>query len=205
MSASPQASESSSTPNPPSQGERPSGGRIALFLFPAVLGLLADLGTKTYFFQKYQFAEQGPMLDPTWWIDGVFGVQLSTNRGALFGLGSGYSWLFAAFSVVAVVGILLWVARFGGWRDRWLTVCLGMITGGILGNLYDRIGLGWEPGVPELERYSVRDWIHFKWEGSYFFDPWPNFNIADSLLVCGAVMLMIHAIFLTPPQQDSAS
>ena len=66
-----------------------------------------------------------------------------------------------------------------------------------MGNLYDRLGLSgleWpgdalhEPGTPV---YAVRDWIHFKLDGLV---DWPIFNLADSLLVCGACLLVWHAV-----------
>ena len=137
---------------------------------------------------------------PHWWIDGVFGIQTSTNPGALFGIGSGLSWVFALFSVAALIGIFVWLFKFGAIRDRWLTFTLGLISGGILGNLYDRVGLGYLDIYPLEIKNNVRDWILFRLEGVQFFDPWPNFNIADVCLVCGAVMLFIHAFFYTEPE-----
>jgi signal peptidase II len=74
-----------------------------------------------------------------------------------------------------------------------------MISGGILGNLYDRVGLGYVATYPMEIKNNVRDWILFELDGVRIFDPWPNFNIADSLLVCGAIMLFIHAFFYTEP------
>lgn len=199
---------------PSEQGERLTPGRIALFLSPLILGLAADLITKSYMFATY--------FDPTtlgpqtrhWFIDNLLGIQTSTNPGALFGLGSGFSLQFAALSIVAVVGILAWVFIFGAWTDRWLTFSLGMVTGGILGNLYDRLGWGFTEGFPESIRNNVRDWILFQLEGVPFFEPWPNFNIADSLLVTGAIMLFVHAFLFAPtdesldqerPQQEASS
>lgn len=131
-----------------------------------------------------------------WWIEGVFGVQTSTNPGALFGMGAGLSYVFATFSIVALTGILVWLFLFRAAADRWLTIALGLVSGGIIGNLYDRVGLGWKPEYPEWVRDNVRDWIYFRLEGVPFFDPWPNFNIADSLLVVGAAMLFVHSFVL---------
>ena len=75
----------------------------------------------------------------------------------------------------------------------WLTVALGMITGGIIGNLYDRLGMWWQEGYPPAWSSGVRDWI--LWQASATWK-WPNFNIADSLLVVGAGMLLYHSFFM---------
>ena len=68
-----------------------------------------------------------------------------------------------------------------------------MVTGGILGNLYDRLGL-WSTAADRV--HAVRDWILISYGGydlPVLGHSWPNFNIADSLLVCGAGMLFWHA------------
>ena len=53
----------------------------------------------------------------------------------------------------------------------------------------------------------MRDWILFTWpeSGLKIFDPWPNFNIADSLLVTGAIMLVVHALVWREKTDDAAS
>jgi len=61
---------------------------------------------------------------------------------------------------------------------------------GIFGNLYDRLGFPRLESSPGTTIYAVRDWLHFQIEP--VFD-WPIFNIADSLLVCGAALLVWHA------------
>jgi signal peptidase II len=128
------------------------------------------------------------------------------NPGALFGMGQGYWWVFACLSILATLGILTWLFVYGAARDRWLTVALGSITGGILGNLYDRLGL-WNPaGLRPEYQHGVRDWILFRWpeSGLAIFDPWPNFNIADSLLVTGAILLVVHAIVWREKKEPKA-
>lgn len=176
-----------------SRGESLSASRFALFFAPLLIGLGLDLWTKSALFD-WLFDPAGLHSAPYWLIEGVFGFQCSTNPGALFGMGSGYSWLFATFSLVALAGILVWLFVFGAARDRMLTFTLGLISGGILGNLYDRLGLGWQEGYPESIRNNVRDWILFRLEGVPFFDPWPNFNVADICLVTGAILLFLHAL-----------
>lgn len=157
-----------------------------MFLTIASVGCLADLTTK-----HYVFAWRGmPRPNNEWWIiPGFMGIETSLNPGALFGMGAGGGRIFAAFSIVAALGILYLVCVRRWARDWLLIVALGMILGGILGNLYDRLGLWHPPGQPDVWRNEVRDWILFRF-GSF---TWPNFNIADSLLVVGAGLLMWHA------------
>lgn len=177
--------------------------RFVLFFCVAALTLLADLVSKSVIFSSFFDPAQDFQM-PHFWVDGMFGIQTSTNPGALFGMGSGYSWLFAILSLIALAGIMLWLFVFGAGYDLFLTLTLGLISGGIMGNLYDRLGWGALPSYPESIRTNVRDWILFRLEGVPFFDPWPNFNLADCWLVCGAALLFFHALFLAPPDDVSA-
>jgi signal peptidase II len=61
--------------------------------------------------------------------------------------------------------------------------------GGVAGNLYDRLGLWWTPEFSANPKHAVRDWILFRY-GEW---TWPNFNVADMLLVFGAFLLVLHA------------
>ena len=61
---------------------------------------------------------------------------------------------------------------------------------GIMGNLYDRLGLWVVPGREEERLPEVRDWILLRY-GEF---SWPNFNVADSLLVSGAILLMWQSL-----------
>ena len=178
--------------------------RYVLFFALAISGCLIDLITKSVVFNKYFMkVAVAPKEAQHWWIEGVFGIQTSTNGGALFGIGNGMHWLFAGLSVVAIAGIFIWLFYFKGAMEKLLTVSLGLITGGILGNLYDRLGFGYSIGADSI-KYHVRDWLFFRWEGVSFLDPWPNFNIADSLLVCGAGLLFIHAFFFTAKSEKKS-
>lgn len=154
----------------------------------------ADLATKQWVFQWRGLPRQGN----EWWLwEPYVGIEPAVNIGALFGMGGGFGHVFAGLSVVAAVGITLWLFKFGAAHDRWLTWSLSLVMGGVLGNLYDRLGLWVQDGYPEQWSSGVRDWILFRY-GQY---TWPNFNIADSLLVCGGCMLMLHA-FWDRPQAD---
>lgn len=167
--------------------------RYIVFFSIAALGCLADLATKSCVFAKLGF----PPSDTCWLWNNVVGLQTSLNEGALFGMGQGKVGFFAVLSIVALAGIVVWLFPFAAARDRFLTVALGCVAAGILGNLYDRLGLPglrWEFPTPSGHAvgdpvYAVRDWILVRF-GSW---DWPNFNIADSLLVCGAILLVWHA------------
>ena len=163
--------------------------RVVVFLGLAIAGAIADLWSK-----QAIFAWRGlPGQKDIWWlIDGYFGIETAINLGAVFGIGQGQGVIFASLSVFAGIGILVWLFWFRAAYSMWLTVALGLISGGIIGNLYDRLGLWWQPGYPEAWKSGVRDWV--LWQASNQWK-WPNFNIADSLLVVGACMLMYQSFF----------
>ncbi len=164
-----------------------SPSRYLVFATIAGAGCLLDLLSKHWVFQWRGLPGQRPI----WWVwEGILGIETSLNTGALFGIGQQKVLVFAFLSCVAFVGILVWFIRSQVARDRFLTVTLACVTGGILGNLYDRLGLwsGGSAGEPRI--YAVRDWIRISYHGLV----WPNFNLADSLLVCGAILLVWHAL-----------
>jgi signal peptidase II len=172
--------------------ERAPANRYALFLLPAIIGCAADLASKYWLFAWPELRAG----DVYWLWTGHIGFQLSWNEGALFGMGQGKVWLFATLSIVAAVAIPIWLFVFRAARDAWLTLALGCVMGGVLGNLYDRLGLHgevWPAGHPRAGEtiYAVRDWM--LWQASDEWR-WPNFNIADSLLVCGAALLFLQAL-----------
>lgn len=162
--------------------------RYLVFLLIASLGCAADLLTKYWIFHWRGMPSPNGHTS-VWWIwQDYVGIQTATNTGALFGLGAGLTWLFALLSVFAAGGVFFWVFRAGAIREWLLTIALAAILAGILGNLYDRLGLWAVPGESGVRDFAVRDWILFRFR-SY---TWPNFNIADSLLVVGAIMLGWH-------------
>jgi signal peptidase II len=165
--------------------------RYILFGAIAALGFGADTLSKAWVFSWPELGAGNVY----WLWPGHAGFQLSWNQGALFGMGQGSTWVFASLSVLAGCAIPLWLFYWQAARDLWLTVALGSVMGGLLGNLYDRLGLpdhlwpgrGIEVGQPV---HAVRDWILVQWSDQM---RWPNFNIADSLLVVGAIALVLHA------------
>jgi signal peptidase II len=177
-----------------------SKSRYLLFAAIVSVGVLADLATKHWIFVWLGVPDAR---NPPWWlVQDVAGFQTSLNQGALFGLGQGWTMLFAGLSLAAAIAILYWLFVAKAARSLLLTSALALITAGILGNLYDRLGLHgiqspnlgpFHPGGPV---YAVRDWILVRLyhSGDYHWD-WPNFNLADSMLVVGASLLFWQAYF----------
>ena len=91
------------------------------------------------------------------------------------------SLIFALLSIVAAAGICFWLFVLGAAADRRLTVALGLIMAGALGNCYDRLALG-----------HVRDFVHLHVDAIRF--DCAIFNFADNMLVVGAVVLMLLAL-----------
>lgn len=177
-------------------------GRYFLVLAILVGGVVADLTTKSFIF-GWLGAPSPFVANQKYWVWGnLLGFETSLNEGALFGIGQGLWMIFAGASIVASLVVVGWLFVGGAIRDRLLTIALSCVLAGILGNLYDRLGLHglrWsfanhlhDVGEPV---HAVRDWI-LAILGSYH---WPNFNIADSLLVCGAGLLMFHAFYRSEP------
>lgn len=166
--------------------------RWSTFIVISVVGTAVDLTTKQWIFAWRGLPGQR---DPWWLIEPYVGIETAVNPGALFGMGAGWGLMFAALSVLASIAILVWLYRFRAIDSWWLLVALGFVMGGVFGNLYDRLGLWNPPANMPLWQSGVRDWILFQYSAKYV---WPNFNIADSLLVCGAVMLAIHSFWMAP-------
>ncbi len=171
--------------------------RYVLFFSLAIGLCAADLATKSWAFAQFGLPWQNGNIHWLW--KGWFGFQTSLNTGGLWGLGQGYSLLLAALAICAAVGIVVWLFPFGAAKDRLLTVALGLVTAGILGNLYDRLGLPglkWPAGYPGQQAggtiHAVRDFLVMIEVGRWH---WPNFNLADCSLVSGAVLLVWHTLF----------
>ena len=102
------------------------------------------------------------------------------NRGVSFGiLNQGWAWVpwfLSALTAAISFGLFIWLCRA---QSRWLGAALGLIIGGALGNLVDRLRFG-----------AVVDFLDFH-VGVYH---WPAFNVADSAITVGVGMLLIDTL-----------
>ncbi len=110
-----------------------------------------------------------------------FNWTLAHNSGAAFSFlasESGWQrWFFSVIALVVSIGITIWITRLKS-TETWLAVALALVLGGAIGNLWDRVTLGY-----------VVDFIDVYYQQSH----WPAFNIADSAICVGAVLLIIDS------------
>ena len=120
-------------------------------------------------------------------IPHVFAISHVENPGAAFSLFNDSSsparvrWMLLVFSLLAAVAVLVALLKMGR-RITATTLALALILGGALGNAWDRIRFGYV--IDFLEVHI----IHYHW---------PDFNVADSAIVVGGILLMYDALFNT--------
>lgn len=137
-------------------------------------------------------------------IDGkdVFYLHTTFNQGALWGMGQGLGWLFAIVSIGAVSGILYWLFARGAAHSLWLTITLGLIMAGTLGNLYDRLYLHGCVNQFGEPLHGVRDFLQMNLPLASFTPlrdlQWATYNFADVFLISGAVMLFLQSFSAAP-------
>ena len=146
-----------------------SGRRGAAWLFcSALVVYLLDRASKVWV--EHSLDGRPPIK----LIPGALSLTFTTNSGGAFSLGQSAPWVFAVATIAVSALIVATAMR----HHRLLTsVALGLVLGGALGNLTDRIVRG--PGL----RGQVVDFIDFH--------VWPVFNVADSAIVIGAVLLAL--------------
>ena len=113
--------------------------------------------------------------EPVELADGILTLRLVRNSGAAFGMAQGLTVVLTALALVVVVVILRMASRL---RSTWWAVALGLVLGGALGNLVDRLFRAPGPG-----RGHVVDFLELP--------NWPVFNMADSAIVCAAVLMVL--------------
>ena len=116
-------------------------------------------------------------------VVGPVRLALSHNTGGAFGLGAGFV-PFVALAVVALVVVLVSVGR--AVASPATAVALGLVTGGAIGNLADRLFRS-----PGLFRGAVVDFVDLRW--------WPVFNMADVAITAGCVLLVLASFSREQP------
>ena len=144
---------------------------ISLVLALLVLGV--DFATKRWIESELVYGQQVLLTN-------FFNLVLTFNAGAAFSFLSDESgwqrWLFSGIAVCASVLIIYLLSKHTS--ERLFCIALSLILGGALGNLWDRITLGY-----------VVDFLDFHYNGYH----WPAFNIADSSIFIGALLLIFES------------
>ncbi|WP_442790760.1 signal peptidase II [Nocardia sp. NBC_01329] len=151
----------------------PPRQRLRLLLLVAATLFALDLSTKVLVVARIRPGE------PVSVIGDVVELVLVRNAGAAFSMATGMTWLLTLVAAAVVIGVL----RIGRTlRSPLWAIGLGGVLGGALGNLMDRLFRA--PGP--LQGHVV-DFVSVGW--------WPVFNVADSAIVCGAILLVALTVF----------
>ncbi|MRH90070.1 signal peptidase II [Nocardia sp. SYP-A9097] len=189
------ASESAATVEPAAAESDPAGEsaaiepaaaqplRLRTLLIVAAVLLGLDLLAKTIVVAKMTPGH------PIYLIGDWLRLTLVRNPGAAFSMATGMTWLLTLVAAAVVIGVI----RIGRtMRSLPWAIGLGMVLGGALGNLIDRLFRA--PGP--LQGHVV-DFVAVGW--------WPVFNVADSAIVCGAALLVALTVFGFEPDGTRAN
>lgn len=137
---------------------------IRYFLFVSLSVALIDIIIKQIV-RSNQIHTKGHFLDITFIM----------NRGSLFSLFDSIHFINILFILISILAIIVLVWYVRSQKDHFFVLSLGLLAGGVLGNVFDRIFFG-----------AVIDWINFHF--------WPVFNIADSAIFCGILLAIIVVV-----------
>ena len=150
----------------------------------AVVIIVIDQITKWVASSTLTMHEQNPVMPS-------FNFTLMHNYGAAFSFlsdaGGWQRWFFTIIAVVISVVLVVWITRLKA-GEKWLGVALGLVLGGAVGNLIDRVAYGY-----------VVDFIQWYYDRFY----WPAFNIADAAISVGAVILLLSSFFGDEPTDNT--
>ncbi|OZC64913.1 signal peptidase II [Rhodococcus sp. 15-725-2-2b] len=156
--------------------------KTRLLIVIAAVILLFDLVTKIL---VVHYVEPG---NPIEIVGDVVTLRLVRNPGAAFSMATGMTWLLTVVAVAVVIGVI----KIGRTlRSAWWALGLGLVLGGALGNLIDRFFR-----APGPFQGHVVDFVSVGW--------WPVFNVADSSIVCGAILLVVLSLFGFEPNGERA-
>ncbi len=145
------------------------------YLWITVFVIIADQATKWIANTQLVYHQKVSVMPYFDWF-------LSYNEGAAFSFladaGGWQRWFFMILAIIISVALFLWIKKLNS-EEKMAAIALSLILGGALGNVIDRVILG-----------HVIDFIQV-WLGSY---PWPAFNIADSAISVGAVILILSGM-----------
>ena len=147
-----------------------------LWLWLSAIILVADQVTKWMIVDSIELYERVPVMN-------LLDITHLRNTGAAFSFlsdaGGWQRWFFIILAILVSALVVVWMSRLPARGKSWLCVALALVVGGAVGNVVDRILFGF-----------VVDFISVHYSGWYF----PAFNVADSAITVGAVILLIESI-----------
>ncbi|NNL95981.1 MAG: signal peptidase II [Xanthomonadales bacterium] len=160
--------------------------RALIWLLLAFVVIELDIQTKAWASENLTLYRPVQVTD---WLN----MTLAHNYGAAFSMlsdaGGWQRWFFTVLASGVTLVLLVWLFRLKD--DEWLTgLSLGLIIGGALGNLIDRIQLGY-----------VVDFIDVHYQGHH----WPAFNVADSAISVGIFLMLLDGLVLAPRRNRAAA
>lgn len=150
-----------------------NGGEAVIYYAIGLIVLILDQLSKWMIVKTMAVGESIEL------VPGVLYITSSRNTGAAWSMLEGQLWFFYLVTVVVLAVVIYYMQKVGR-RQPFVGVALGLVIGGTLGNFVDR-----------LFRGEVVDFIHV-YLGAYSY---PVFNLADSSLVIGALLIVIYTLF----------
>ena len=148
------------------------------FIVFAIFIILFDQASKLYIQYNMHIGESIPV------IKGIFHITYIENPYTAFGLFKYQTIFFVIAASISLILIILIFKKIIFKKDPFMYIPLTLVLGGAVGNLIDRVRVDGR----------VIDFIDFR--------IWPVFNFADSAIVCGMLVLLIHVLFHTPEKED---
>lgn len=154
-----------------------------LYYLVALLVIIIDQFSKWLVVKYMTLYEQIPV------IDNFFYLTSHRNKGAAWGILQGQMWFFYVITVIVVIGIIYYMQKYAR-GNILLSLSLSFVLGGAIGNFIDRLFY--------QEVVDFLDFIIFKYD-------YPIFNIADSALVVGVILIIIATFIDEKKKGKSAS
>ena len=149
-------------------------GYISLAMFV----ILFDQASKLFIQYKMKIGESIPV------IKGIFHITYIENPRSSFGLFEYNTQFFVIAVLISVILVILIYKKIIFKKDPFMYIPLTLALGGAVGNLIDRVRIGGR----------VIDFLDFR--------IWPVFNFADTAIVCGMLILLVHILFHTSEKKD---
>lgn len=162
------------------------------YYFYALIVFILDQVSKWFIVKRIPLGEERPVL-------GDFFILTShRNRGAAFGILQNQRWFFIVITLIVVIGILWYMRRTIRERKILLSFALSLLLGGAIGNFIDRALFG-----------EVVDFLQFTFDFSLFgkaiYYIYPIFNLADSAIVVGVILIFLESLLTWRKEKKGAT